>query len=117
VAGDLNLLFGYGEDRSAYWAQRYENVFARAKAMGLVYVGPAAPNGRQAHPWPEELPQTSLTVPTYYPRGGSAATASRQLDHVFASRSIADSIIVRALNGIEEWGPSDHCRVEIELDL
>jgi hypothetical protein len=117
VAGDLNVLFGYGEDGSAYWAQRYENVFARANAMGLVYVGPAAPHGRRAHPWPEELPRTSLTVPTYYPRGGSAATASRQLDHVFASRAIADSVSVRALNGIEEWGPSDHCRVEIDLDL
>ena len=25
----------------------------------------------------------------------------------------ADSIQVRALNGVEEWGPSDHCRLEI----
>ena len=36
-----------------------------------------------------------------------------QLDFVFASEGMADSIQVRALNGVEEWGPSDHCRIEI----
>ena len=34
-------------------------------------------------------------------------------DFVFASEGMADSIQVRALNGVEEWGPSDHCRIEI----
>ena len=36
-------------------------------------------------------------------------------NYVFASRGLADSLTVRALNRPEEWGPSDHCRIEIEL--
>ena len=28
----------------------------------------------------------------------------------------ADSLTVRALNGEDEWGPSDHCRVLVEID-
>jgi len=43
------------------------------------------------------------------------ATATHQLDYVFASESIADRISVRALNGIEEWGKSDHARVVVEV--
>ena len=42
--------------------------------------------------------------------------ATRQLDLVFASHALADQLTVCALNGDpEEWGPSDHCRVAIEL--
>jgi len=39
-----------------------------------------------------------------------------QLDYVFASQSMADSTEVRALNGVEEWEPSDHCGIEIEVN-
>ena len=42
-------------------------------------------------------------------------TAARQLDYVFASSELIDSLRVRALNVPEEWVPSDHCRIEIEL--
>ena len=28
---------------------------------------------------------------------------------------MADSVSVRALNEPEQWGPSDHCRLEIEV--
>jgi len=42
-------------------------------------------------------------------------TATRQLDFVFASESIAKRLNVRAANRKEEWGPSDHCKVFIEL--
>ena len=56
LAGDLNVLYGYGEHGDPYWAGRYQTVFDRAAAMGLVFVGPQAPNGRQATPWPEEAP-------------------------------------------------------------
>ena len=38
-------------------------------------------------------------------------SAQRQLDFVFASEALSERISVRALNGEEEWGPSDHCRV------
>src|SRR5690606_23486179 len=40
AAGDLNILHGYGEHGSAYWAARYQTVFDRLKAMGLSFVGP-----------------------------------------------------------------------------
>lgn len=112
VAGDWNLLYGYGEHGSPYWAARYKTVFDRLAAIGLRFVGPQHPNGIQADPWPDELPTSSLNVPTFGPRNG---IATRQLDFVFASETIADQVTVTALNSPEDWGPSDHCRVLIEV--
>ena len=106
AAGDLNILHGHGEHGDEYWASRYGTVFSRMEALGLPFVGPQAPNGRQADPWPDELPRESKNVPTY---------AARQLDFVFASREMAHSVSVRALNEPEQWGPSDHCRLEISV--
>jgi exonuclease III len=116
VAGDLNILHRYGEKGDAYWAARYSTVFDRANAMGLRFVGPQAPNGRRADPVPAELPAGSRDVPTYHTRNQGPAGATRQLDFVFASDGIADQVAVRALNEVDEWGPSDHCRIEIHLD-
>jgi len=115
VAGDFNILHGYGEYGSNYWASRYETVFARMSALGLKFVGPQAPAGRFADPWPEELPRTSNNVPTYYHSQQTPATATRQLDFVFASTGLTDRIKVTALNEPDQWGPSDHCCVEIEI--
>ncbi|MEX2258545.1 MAG: hypothetical protein WD672_07530 [Woeseia sp.] len=115
AAGDLNLLYGYGENGSAYWARRYMTVFDRMEAIGLRFVGPQSPNGGQADPWPVELPPDSKNVPTFRTRRGDPSTATRQLDFVFASNSIADRVQAVALNGPEEWGPSDHCRIRIEV--
>jgi exonuclease III len=117
LAGDLNILFGYGEHGDAYFASRYQSVFDRAAAMGLQLVGPGAPNGRQAAPWPAELPDDSLNVPTFHHSKQTPKTATRQLDYVFATANIADKVQARALNGIEEWGPSDHCRTAISVDV
>jgi hypothetical protein len=114
VAGDWNLLRGYGEYGNEYWKARYDTVFERAEALGLSFVGPQYPNGRQADPWPGELPRDSLCVPTFHHPRQNPASATRQLDFVFASTSIADRIEVRALNTPEAWGPSDHCRVVID---
>ena len=115
AAGDLNILHGYGDYGSKYWGQRYGTVFDRMEALGLPFVGPQAPHGRQADPWPDELPRDSKNVPTYRTNRQTPSTATRQLDFVFASRGMVDSISVRALNGVEEWGPSDHCRLEITV--
>ena len=82
-------------------------------ALGLAFVGPQAPNGRQAGPWPGELPPDSKNVPTYHSTRQTPETATRQLDFVFASKSLASSVTVRALNEPDRWGPSDHCVVEI----
>ena len=115
AAGDLNILYGHGENGSRYWAARYLSVFTRMEAMGVPFIGPQTPGGRQADPWPDELPRDSKNVPTYYSTSQSPTTATRQLDFVFASRGFHESIKVRALNSIEDWGPSDHCRLEIEV--
>ena len=113
AAGDLNILHGYGEDGSEYWAGRYRTVFERMEALGLSFVGPQHPHGRQADPWPDELPPESKNVPTYHTNRQTPRTAKRQLDFVFASKGM--DVCVRALNEPEEWGPSDHCRIEIEV--
>ncbi len=57
----------------------------------------------------------SLDVPTYHTTGQSPSTAQAQLDHVFASRGFHTSVKARALNTVEEWGRSDHCRLLIQV--
>ncbi|HEX8816342.1 MAG TPA: endonuclease/exonuclease/phosphatase family protein [Terriglobales bacterium] len=116
AAGDLNILYGYGENGSAYWAARYDTIFARMRALGLSFVGPQAPCGRLAEPWPKELPLGSKNVPTYYTGRQTPLSATRQLDFVFASNFLAERVRVRALNDPNDWGPSDHCSVEIDVD-
>jgi endonuclease/exonuclease/phosphatase family metal-dependent hydrolase len=117
VAGDLNLLHGYGEMGSPYWRERYETVFARARAIGLRFIGPQAPEGgHPAIPRPDELPAESRNIPTFRTRSGDPTSAQRQLDFVFASDSLAERVTVRALHGEEQWGPSDHCRIQIEVE-
>jgi Endonuclease/Exonuclease/phosphatase family len=117
VAGDFNILNGYGENGSKYWNGRYDSVFSRLASLGLKFIGPQAPEGgRQADPWPAELPPASKNVPTFYSNRQTPATATRQLDFVFASSSIADRTCVRALNAVDNWGASDHCRIAIVVN-
>ncbi|MYC33905.1 MAG: endonuclease/exonuclease/phosphatase family protein [Chloroflexi bacterium] len=54
-------------------------------------------------------------VATFYTSGNSPATAENQLDYVFASRGFHNSVRTRAVNGVDEWGSSDHCRILIEV--
>jgi endonuclease/exonuclease/phosphatase family metal-dependent hydrolase len=82
----------------------------------LPLVGPSLPEGgRPPDPWPSGLPPGSTTVPTFRTSATQPETATRQLDFVFASDSLKDRLHVRALNAPDEWGPSDHCGVFIEL--
>ena len=115
AAGDLNILYGYGEEGSAYWAKRYQTIFDRFEALGLTFVGPQFPKGRQASPWPLELPRSSRNVPTYHTTHQTCDTATRQLDFVFVSSAVATRVSVHALNKPEEWGGSDHCQIDISL--
>ena len=115
AAGDLNICRGHGEYGNEYWAARYATVFARMEAMGIPCVGPEFPNGRQADPWPDELPHDSKNVPTFHTNRRRPETAMRQLDYVFASTELAECLSVRALNEPEDWGPSDHCRISIDF--
>jgi hypothetical protein len=115
VAGDLNVLYGHGEQGSDYWRARYETVFTRMTAIGLPFVGPQHPNGEQCTPWPTELPTSSKNVPTFRTRKTDSSSATRQLDFVFASTDLVGRVHVRARNVPDAWGPSDHCRIMIEL--
>lgn len=117
VAGDWNLLRGYGEMGSSFWRDRYATVFTRAETLGLRFVGPTSERGRQADPWPDELPRDSTCVPTFHHSQATPSTATRQLDFVFASDSIAAHVTTSAMNEPAEWGPSDHCRVIVEVNL
>ena len=93
AGGDLNMGFmgRFTEDG------RSRSVIVRMEALGMEYLGPKTPDNER--------------VPTFYTRSQEPATASSQLDHVFASRDLCDSIGVRAMNAADEWGPSDHCRI------
>ena len=115
AAGDLNIAYGHGFG-DPYWEARHQTVFDRMEAIGLEFMGPQLPDGRQAEVLATGEPADSRNVVTYYLPGKNPETASNnQLDFVFASRGFHESIKVRALNSVEEWGPSDHCRLEIEV--
>ena len=73
AAGDLTVWHGYG--RNNYWKRRYDTVFDRMEAIGLPFVGPQFPHGRQADPWPSWLPEDSLNAPTFCNIGASPAEA------------------------------------------
>ncbi len=47
--------------------------------------------------------------------GLGPAGAWHQLDYAIASRGFHESVTVRAMNSVEEWGTSDHCRLLIEV--
>ena len=112
AAGDLNMSF----QSTNQFDHRAQTVLDRFQALGLEYLGPQYPNGRRADPVPKHLNEESLDVPTYYHKpSNTPAGASAQLDHVFASRGLHNEIRARALNEETEWGPSDHCRIFIDV--
>ena len=84
-------------------------------ALGMEFLGPRHPHGRRACPTPQGLPCDTKNVPTYYTVGRSPETAQNQLDYAFASRGFHKSVKVRAMNSVDEWGASDHCRLLIEI--
>lgn len=117
AAGDLNLSYGANEDigRPDFTA-RCRGVWSRMEEqLGLVYLGSQAPSGRRARTLLEDCPPDTKMVPTHHSSRSSPTDAWLQLDHVFASRGFHKAIHTRALNGIEEWGPSDHARLLIEV--
>ena len=116
AAGDLNITYGYGHGSGPYWDARYRNLFERFETVGLEFMGPQLPNGRQAGTLATGEPKDSKNVVTYYLPGKNPATASNnQFDFAFASRGFHEGINVRAMNEVDEWGSSDHCRLLIEI--
>ena len=112
AAGDLNMSFQSTNE----FDHRAQTVLDQFQALGLDYLGPQYPAGRRADPIPEHLNEESLDVPTYYHKpSNNPAGAYAQLDHVFASRGFHKEVQVKALNGVMEWGPIDHCRISIDV--
>ena len=115
AAGDLNMFYGATDNNRLSLPARDRTVFERMAALGLEFMGPQFPDGLQANPTPQGLPEDTKNVPTYHTNIRSPETAENQLDYAFASRGFHESITVKALNNPEEWGSSDHCRLLIEV--
>lgn len=115
AAGDLNMIYGTTYEGWQSTTVREQTVWLRMETLGLEFLGPQYPAGRQAIPTPTDLPPDTLNVPTYDATKKSPETAYIQLDYAFASRGFHKSITVQALNKPEEWGSSDHCRLWIEV--
>ena len=96
-------------------APRDRTITDRMDALGMEFLGPQHPSGRRACPPPRGLHPDTKNVPTYYTSSQSPATAQNQLDYVFASRGFHENVEVRAMNSMEEWGASDHCRPLINI--
>ena len=116
AAGDLNLIHGATDDNPWALPARDRTVMDRMAALGLEFLGPQYPHGRQATPAPEGLPPDTLNVPTWHHSTATPETANYQLDYAFASRGFHESVEVRAMNSVEEWGASHHCRLLIEVN-
>ena len=52
---------------------------------------------------------------TYHTTAQTPAIAQIQSDHVYASRGFHTGVTVTALNSVEDWGASDHCRLVIKV--
>ena len=115
AAGDLNLIYDGKTGCPQDLDERNSGVFERMKTIGLELIGPRYPAGRKATPTPNYLPPCTNNVPTFHTWAETPATASRQLDYVFASRGFHEQVRASALNKEAQWGPSDHCRVMIEV--
>jgi hypothetical protein len=114
AAGDLNMFYGATGSRLSM-PERERTVWGRMEVLGLEFLGPQAPHGRSAASAPDDVPPDTKNVPTFY-RSGEPEAAVNQLDYAFASRGFHKSVSVRAMNDAAEWGPSDHCRLMIEVD-
>ena len=115
AAGDLNMIYGATDANRYALPARDRTVTDRMAALGLEFLGPQVPEGRRASPTPHGLPADTQNVPTYHAPQRTPASAQDQLDYVFASCGFHESVTVRAMNSVDEWGASDHCRLLIQI--
>ena len=71
-------------------------------------------------PWPVHAARTTFTYRVSSRTSETPETAHRRLNHVFVSEDLIDRVSVTALNKADKnlpdyWGPSDHCRILIEI--
>ena len=116
AAGDMNMIFGSKPKDPQSLSDREDTVFNRMDALGFKLMGPWHLQGPPADPQPPDLPPDSRNLRTFRSSRQTPATAQNQLDYVFASRGFHEAVTVSALNEVENWGSSDHCRLQIEVD-
>ena len=115
AAGDLNMIYG-ATGHTLALPERERAAWDRMASLGLEFLGPQAPDGWQpSRPQPDVPPDTK-NVPTWVRNGLKPERANRQFDYAIASRGFHERVTVRALNRPDEWGPSDHCRLLIEVE-
>lgn len=117
LAGDMNAFYGEKFERGDGKPYREVSAFERLASLGLEFLGPQFPYGQPSQP---EVVDASIgpktkNVPTFRTTKNDPESAKNQLDYVFASRGFHESVRTRALNEVDEWGSSDHCRILIEV--
>ncbi len=111
LAGDMNAFYGEKFEKGDGKPYREVSAFERLDRLGMQFLGPQFPDGRQSERVDDSLGPDTRNVATYRTTRGK----ENQLDYVFASCGFHKSIRTRALNGVDEWGASDHCRILIEV--
>ena len=115
AAGDLNMIYGATGNTLAL-PEREKAFWDRVAALGLEFLGPQAPDGWQPSGPQPDVPTSTKNVPTWVRNGLKPEQANRQFDYAIASRGFHERVKVRALNRPDQWGPSDHCRLLIEVE-
>ena len=122
AAGDLNTIYGAKEESTLEMPIRAQTIFDRMAALGMEFVGPrAGDGGKKADPPTADVRPSTCNVPTFLSpqqmenMRANGILSGNQLDYVFASRGFDESVRVHAMNDPKVWGPSDHCRIVIEV--
>lgn len=116
LAGDMNAFYGEMHHRGNGKPYREMSAFDRLDQLGLAFIGPQQPDGRgSACGLDKSLPVDTRNVATLRVIRKERVISENQLDYVFASRGFHESVRARALNEVDEWGASDHCRILIEV--
>ena len=123
AAGDLNTIYDATEASRLETPIRAQTIFDRMSAISMEFVGPrAGDGGRKADPPTDDVSPHTCNVPTYLSHPQMAqyeqedVLSGNQLDYVFASCGFHERVSVHAMNRTrDEWGPSDHCRIVIEV--
>ena len=107
AAGDWAIHPGWSTYPTPIWNERealhFQTAFDRMRALGFRKVMPKGRYGDRGN------------VVTFQSMVETPAQAWAQADYVFATENIADRVSARALNSPDDWGPSDHCRIVIDL--
>lgn len=123
AAGDLGTIYGAADNSRMEHPVRARTIFDRMQALGLELMGPQWPDAdRRADPLPHGLPKDTRNVPTCLAGQqrrrmlDEDIVSGFQYDYVFASRGFHGGVRVHAMNDVEGFGPSDHCRIRIDVE-